>query len=246
MNKKHSLILALVLTLLIANIVYVFSLTQSEKREKVIITQIIDGDTLILENGERVRLLNINTPEKGTPGFEQSILFISNLINKSVEFEETGLDKYGRTLGRIFAPDYLNLQLVKKGLATKFLVEESEINDFAQSEKLAIDNSRGIWLHSQFFGCLESTIDAEEEKVFIKDKCNIQSVKDWVLKDESRKEYKLKDIRLDEITINTKEGIDNETDLFWRSSQSIWNNDRDTLYIFDSERKIVHYNFYGY
>ena len=68
MELKHAFILSLLLTILIANNVYVFSILSEKERTKVLITEVIDGDTIKAENGLTLRLLNINTPEKKYAG----------------------------------------------------------------------------------------------------------------------------------------------------------------------------------
>ncbi|MFH1802619.1 MAG: hypothetical protein ABH864_04155 [archaeon] len=69
---------------------------------------------------------------------------------------------------------------------------------------------------------------------------------DFIVADESRKSYKFPDIVISEVNLHSSKGSDNETDLFWNNEGSIWNNDRDTIYIFDSEGLLVHHNSYGY
>jgi len=48
------------------------------------------------------------------------------------------------------------------------------------------------------------------------------------------------------IALHSGSGIDNSTDLFWNLNSAVWNNDRDSLYLFDSDGRIVHYETYGY
>ena len=163
-----------------------------------------------------------------------------------MEIEITGSDKYGRVLARIFVPDYLNLELVKRGLAVKYLVKEEEKKLFAEAEESAIKSSLGIWKKSPYYNCLESFISEKEEIVTISNKCNKLNIASWILKDESRKLYVFKEIELGVIKLHTEQGEDNETDIFWNSKSDIWNNDRDTLYMYDKDWQIIHYNSYGY
>ncbi|MEM4271300.1 MAG: endonuclease, partial [Candidatus Pacearchaeota archaeon] len=68
----------------------------------------------------------------------------------------------------------------------------------------------------------------------------------FTIKDESRKIYTFKNITFSSINLHSTIGEDNSTDLFWNSKTDIWNNDRDTLYLFDNEGGIAHYEKYGY
>lgn len=246
MKIKHALILSLFITLLIANSFYFHNLIKNENRKTVLVTRIIDGDTIVVDNETNLRLLNINTPEKGTKGSEEAKQFISKFLNKQVDIEEKGYDKYSRVLARVYTPDYLNLKIIEEGFATNFLVDDSEVSIFAEAEKNAIENEKGIWKRSPYFDCIESKIFPEKEFIILKNKCQKINIKNWTITDESRKKYKFKDIYLSTMILHSKKGEDNSTDVYWQSKDSIWNDNRDTLYIYDSQRRIVHYEAYGY
>lgn len=247
MKLRHSLILALLLTGLVASNIYVFShISEATSRENVVVSRVIDGDTLVLKDNRRIRLLNINAPEKNSPLSIKSTKFLKSFENKSIEIEVTGMDKYGRSLARIYSPKYINLELVSLGLASKFLVQDSELNEFSSAEKNAISQGLGIWNKSVYFGCFKSKIFPKKEIVILDNVCSSLNLKNWQLKDESRKIYEFNNITLGSIRLHTSKGKDNSTDLFWNYNSNIWNNDRDSLYLFDSEGRIAHYETYGY
>ena len=246
MEKGTALVFAILVTLLVAVNFYFFSELEKPERRIVLVERVIDGDTLVIENSKEIRLLNINTPEKNNPGYEEAKLFLANFEGKEIEIEELSLDRYGRTLARIYTPEYLNLEIVKKGFATKFLVDKNELNLFSKAEEDAINNEAGIWKKSSIFGCIETELNPEEETVLIKNNCETANIRDWIIKDESRKQYKFQSIYLGSITFHTFNGTDNSTDIFWSSKENVWNNDRDTLYLFDSENKLAHFEVYGY
>jgi len=248
MNKKYAFILAsLILFLVLINFLSLTTFSiREQKREKVVISRIIDGDTLDLLDGRTIRLLNINSPEKGAFGHNLSTEFLKDFENKTVEIEITGTDKYQRDLARIYAPEYLNLKLVEQGFASKFLVDESELGEFSKAEESAIKNSLGIWKKSSYFGCLDSEIDKIGEEVLIINNCPELDIAGWILKDESRKTYTFNNVKFEKIILHSGKGINNLTDIFWQSGTNIWNNDRDSLYLFDSNGGIVEYESYGY
>ncbi len=244
MNRGSALIIALLGTLLFASIINI--IRSPSERESVTIGRVIDGDTLVTTDGRTLRLLNINTPEKGAPGFTYAREQLSNLSNQSVEIEGVGLDKYRRWLVRLYTPSYRNLQLVADGAASKFLVEEEEREQFANAEEIAITTERGMWKYSPHYGCFESHIEPHREYLVLTNHCSSILILNWTLKDESRKTYRFGATLLGNVTLHTSTGQDNATDLFWNSKTSIWNNDRDSLYLFDDKGKIVHYATYGY
>lgn len=246
MEKKHALLFALLITLIIAANFYFLTPELSPKKETAIIARVIDGDTLQLQDSRKIRLLNINAPEKYQPNSNLSANSLKEFQNQSVQIEILSMDKYDRFLARIYTPSYLNLEFVKQGLAAKFLVDESEIKEFSEAESRAIKAGIGIWKHSLYYGCFKSKIDEIQEKVILINNCNKINISSWVLKDESTKHYTFKELEFKEIMLHSNSGKNNATDLFWNSPTSIWNNDRDTLYLFDNQGNLVHYNSYGY
>ena len=151
-----------------------------------------------------------------------------------------------RTLGRIYVPEYVNLDIVKLGFASKFLVDEEELDEFNKAERDAIENSRGIWRKSDYYGCFKTEIDKKAEKVVIESRCGEMNIGNWQLKDESRKIYSFKNVSFFKIILHSTSGADNKTDIFWGSEQNVWNNDRDSLYLFDRVGGLSHYESYGY
>lgn len=248
MNKLYALLFALVIAgLVFSNSVIFTSLsTKDFDREEAIISKVTDGDTLKLSDGRIVRLVNINAPEKTMPNSGLAADYLKKLVNKSVELEIIGTDKYQRNLARIYAPDYINLEIVQKGLASKFLVQESELSDFSEAEKSAIREARGIWKRSSSFGCFSFEIDKINELVLIENNCAEINLVGWMLKDESRKTYSFNTPIIKKITLHSGKGSDNSSDLFWGESTDIWNNDRDSLYLFESDGSIAGYETYGY
>lgn len=88
---------------------------------EVIVTKIIDGDTIIVSGGRTIRLLDIDAPEKDEACYAEAKKRLSELIlGEKVKLEAGPQDKdrYGRWLRYIFlGEDNINLELVKEGLA---------------------------------------------------------------------------------------------------------------------------------
>lgn len=95
--------------------------------EPVQLARVIDGDTVELVDGRRVRLIGIDTPEIGYRG-ESSEPFAEAARDRLRELTSGGevrmqvgvdsKDRYGRTLGHLFAADGSNLEarLLREGL----------------------------------------------------------------------------------------------------------------------------------
>lgn len=244
MDKKRAFIVAGIGTLLFLGIFIVASQEKKSLRQTVIIARVIDGDTLEFQDGRIARLLNINAPEKKSAHASFAKLFLQSLQNNSLEIEVTGTDKYKRSLVRLYTPNYVNLELVSEGLASKFLVQESELKTFAKAEEAAIKSERGMWSHSKFFDCFNAIIDEKEEKVRITNKCEVSLI-GWSVKDESRKSYTFRQETAGQFMLYSSSGASNASNIFWDAGE-VWNNDRDSLYLFDNEGRIALYVSYGY
>ena len=245
MEKRHALIISLLITVLVGVNYFYFVGFDSEEREIVIIGRVIDGDTVDLEDGRRIRLVNINTPEKGREGYEEAKNFLALYENESVELEIVGVGKYGRILGRLFFEDlYLNLELVEEGFAHSSFVEGRELKEFRNVEKKARDGEKGIWKRSENYGCLNVEINKKEEYVVIEDSCE-SNFEGWSVKDETTKRYVFdKDVGT-RIKVFSGKGVDNETEVYWGRG-NVWNDDKDSIFIRDSGGKLVFYDSYGY
>ena len=120
-------------------------------RESVFVQRVIDGDTVDLADGERVRLIGIDTPERGEDGYEEARARLSELVlGKSVIFERdlTERDKYNRLLRYIFIDDILiNEVMVREGFASQFPFGDDRKyqEQIASAEKSAKTQGLGIW-----------------------------------------------------------------------------------------------------
>lgn len=122
---------------------------------------VIDGDTLELDDGRRVRLLGIDTPEIGRRG-EPSEPF-AQAARKRLEAlaSEPGLrlhvgedprDRYGRTLAHLFVADGGNIEalLLEEGLGFALVVPPNDqmIACHGTAERRARSAGRGVWARS--------------------------------------------------------------------------------------------------
>lgn len=118
-----------------------------ENQEKIV-TKIIDGDTVIVEGGEDVRLLGIDCDEKGRTCYTPAKKRIDELLlGKSVSLERDGDDKdmYGRSLRYIFLDGKnINEQMVEEGYCVARFVGDSKYKlDIQNAEENAIMNKVG-------------------------------------------------------------------------------------------------------
>jgi endonuclease YncB( thermonuclease family) len=250
MNKKYSLMLSLLVAgVIAANVFYFSAASETTRKDKVVISRVVDGDTVETSEKTKIRLVNVNTPEKGEPGSNLGKDYLRQYVNRTIQFQSLGKDRYGRDLRRLFSGDkYLNLELVANGYANKFLVQRSERAAFAKAEKEAVERGLGIWKHSKYWGCFVSTIDAKKEIVTLTNTCQTKNAsilaKGWVIKDEGTKRYTLPNVTLGRITIHSGLGNSTSSTVYLNSKSNIWNDDADTFILFDNDTKVAHYNTY--
>jgi endonuclease YncB( thermonuclease family) len=123
------------------------------------VDRVIDGDTVVLDGNERVRLIGVDTPETVHPrkaperyGKEASD-FTRRLVEGKrvlVEYEPSSgrTDRYGRTLGYIYLPDgsLLNVLIIERGFGhayTRFPF--SKMDQFRAAERRARELRAGLW-----------------------------------------------------------------------------------------------------
>lgn len=243
MKSAYALLFALLLTLALWNTKTTFYAIQ-EHREQISIERVIDGDTFKTDDGRTIRLVNINAPEKDSPLAIQATRHLQLYENTSAAIEVVGTDKYNRLLARLFVPDYFNRKVVEEGLVSIFLVQSGEEKVFAQAEEQAIREQRGIWKKSSFRGCVQLSIDKRAEIITLYNSCEGQGT-GWYLKDESRKIYKFQAPLPPKLDLYSSSGSTNATAQFWNSGH-IWNDDKDTAYLFDTTDALVVHRRYGY
>jgi len=146
-------------------------LGKSYDYDDILVRRTIDGDTIELENGERVRLIGIDTPEsrysakltrdaRRTHAAYTTIIamgkeasrFTASLVQGArvrIEFDVQRRDHYNRLLGYVYLPDgrMLNAVLVREGYAQVYTVPPNvkHVDTFLALQKEARENKRGFW-----------------------------------------------------------------------------------------------------
>lgn len=125
--------------------------------ELVKVSRVIDGDTIEIEGGERVRYIGMDTPETVDPrkpvqcfGVEASKKNKELVEGKMVRLEKdiTNRDKYNRLLRYVWLGDTLvNLELVKQGFAHSYSYppDVKYQEQIVAAEKQAREAKLGLW-----------------------------------------------------------------------------------------------------
>lgn len=96
----------------------------AREMKSAFVARIIDGDTIELASGEKVRYIGIDADELDEPCYEQAKQRNEELAGgKAVllEYDEQRQDKYGRTLAYVwFSEMMINLQMITEGYAEEY------------------------------------------------------------------------------------------------------------------------------
>jgi micrococcal nuclease len=135
----------------------------------------VDGDTLLLTNGERVRLIGVDTPEvheskklhRDAERTGRDIETIKELGKKASKFTKSlvdrkevrleydqanahikNRDKYGRVLAYVYLKDgtFVNAEIIRQGYGFAYtLFPFRYMEEFRRCEREARENERGLW-----------------------------------------------------------------------------------------------------
>lgn len=135
--------------------------TSSSPRVTHTVAHVIDGDTIILANGERVRLLGIDTPEREECYYEPARAFLREWIDGAtvqLESDVRNRDDYDRLLRYVFVttlpsgdatttPQLVNDVLLQRGYATILPIGDDRRyrTQFRASYDAAQAADRGRW-----------------------------------------------------------------------------------------------------
>jgi endonuclease YncB( thermonuclease family) len=252
-TTKKAFIISLVLTLLL----FLFDVSKKSgyflaSKETFLVSRVIDGDTVELSNGEKVRLIGINAPEIGDFLGEEAKNFLARLVEGKVVHLETDYierDIYGRKLAFLFLDGVnINVEILKNGLAHTFdLGKVSKyVNDLKEAESYARTNQIGIWKKSNIT-CIK-LIDLKivgKEKVVIKNGCNFSiQLKNWILEDESHNKFKFPSYIFKPNEIIEIYSTNKTAKFSFKKEFPIWNKEGDSLFLRDSQGLLV--LFYRY
>jgi micrococcal nuclease len=84
--------------------------SEFESDNKSVVVEVIDGDTVKLDNGEVVRLLGVDAPERGEEGYYAAMYRLGELVEDNgvilvTDINSSNRDKYGRLLRYVYIED---------------------------------------------------------------------------------------------------------------------------------------------
>jgi micrococcal nuclease len=123
------------------------------------VERVVDGDTIVLAGGERVRYIGVDTPESVKPGTpvqcfaKAASRFNARLVEGKrvrLRYDAERQDRYGRTLAYVYREGdnlFVNAELVRRGYATTLTIPPNvaHADDFRRLASGARRAGRGLW-----------------------------------------------------------------------------------------------------
>lgn len=120
------------------------------------VDRVIDGDTFVLDNGEKVRLIGIDTPEKGEKYFLEATMVLKELVEKKYVILTSDplcedRDWYKRLLRYVYVNGVdVNRSMIERGWARYYgKYRFSNKKNYAEAERQAQKNEVGLWKVTQ-------------------------------------------------------------------------------------------------
>lgn len=114
------------------------------------VAAVFDGDTVLLVRRghapEKLRLLNIDAPEKKQPYGEEARRTLAALVlQRQVQVESVSVDQYGRLLGHLYLAGHdINAEMVRRGMAWEYTGFSHDAR-YTALQLEAQQARRGLW-----------------------------------------------------------------------------------------------------
>jgi endonuclease YncB( thermonuclease family) len=244
MGKKRELILLIIAIVVLLALNYSsldsFVIKKVTGLEYVEVERVIDGDTVVV-NGSSMRLLGINTPEKGEWLYGEARDYMAILvINKTIGIEGHGKDRYYRELVYLYekeSNENINLKMIENGYANYYFPEgrDEHYDDFVRAWKDCIDKNINLCEKSsdKCSECIKLTKFGYDEEAVLYNSCGFDcNITGWSIKDEGRKKFVFKGFILksyNEVSVSAKDF----------GEEYVWTDTGDTLFLRDAKNKLV-------
>lgn len=151
MNSSTIIPIILFVSIVLSGCIGPDTSTSARTIEYVNVTDVIDGDTIIISSGDKIRLIGVDTPELDEPYYSEAKQYMElKVLGKTIGLEKdvSETDPYDRLLRYVWLDDQMvNEDLVLSGLAVaKSYDPDTKYQDiFNDAEALAKKEKIGLW-----------------------------------------------------------------------------------------------------
>ena len=139
------------------------------------VKQVFDGDTILLADGRKLRLIGINSPELGKderppePYADQAHRALSSLLKPhstvGIRYDQERHDQYHRVLAHLYTPesDSIEAWLLENGYAMMIAIPPNvwNLDCYRQAEQRAQKQQKGLWSRSLYQVIEAEKLDAD-------------------------------------------------------------------------------------
>lgn len=222
------------------------------------VERVVDGDTIVLKNGESVRLLGVDAPETGACFDSESTAHLESLIGEgSVRIESDEInddrDQYDRLLRYVYIGDTLiNLKMVEDGYARHYNSYEITFDaEFEDAEESANASNLPIWeacyaetgtgeliISNVFYDGEVYRVESDEYvEITNNGTASINLDGYYIMGSSGGEKYIFDDVALaasESIKVYTNQG-----DYSFENDSAIWSNSGETVYFYDSSGALI-------
>ncbi len=125
--------------------------SDSTESNLFVVERVIDGDTVVIKGGEKIRFIGMDTPERGKFYYKEATNYLKALIgDKKIRLEKdtSDRDRYGRLLRHVYVGNvWINAKMIEDGYARLLTVppDIKHVDKFKELEKIARKNKIGLW-----------------------------------------------------------------------------------------------------
>ena len=230
----------------------------SEDSETYTVDRIVDGDTLVLDNGEYVRLLGVDAPEDDECFAEESTdhlesLVLGETVTLEADLENDDRDAYDRLLRYVFVDgENINLQMVSEGYAQFYDSYPLTLDDeFEEAESSASDSGLAIWeacftenslsevvISTVFYDGEVYQVESDEYVEITNNGSSSVNLEGYyIIGSKGSESYTFDDVSLgagESLKVYTNQG-----DYSFGSEDALWSNSGETVYLYDSSDNLV-------
>lgn len=136
----------------------------NKPKDRYMVSRVIDGDTMIIDNNQEIRLASVDAPEMGFCGSDRAKKRLEELVfNKKIKLSGNVNDRFGRLLVSIYVEDQLINEIMAGEGRVRYTSQDSDGREkIKEAARIARENRTGVYGE-----CLE-TINPVDPKCGIK------------------------------------------------------------------------------
>jgi len=125
----------------------IFFLSRPTSNQSILVLEVLDGDTVLLDGKTRLRLRHVDAPELNNCYGQESKEVLEDLVkDKKITIQEKILDQQGRAMALVYlGKDLINLEVIAGGYGRYHSDQTSQTEALKAAGQQAKDNQLGVY-----------------------------------------------------------------------------------------------------